>query len=264
MLVVASLTAQSGRIIDAIDGGASTALASLLGVNAVVWFACYALMQIGLSDRPGSQTAAPAHAFSRADHVVLSILILACLLPTPFPAAAGLIAGSAWLWWSSAPRSAGRRMAVIGFALTGPVIWGPAFLSLFGPQILWLDAGLGAWLAGYEVNDNMIRTPGDRLDLVVIEGCSAFRNVTQVVLLATTLMVLLNLRLTVSSAAGVIAAILAVILVNGARLAAMALYPVHFDYLHHGGGAILFGYATLVASVIILGLVFAAQARHAR
>lgn len=259
LLVTATLNAQAGRIVDALAGNLTAAFISLFGINAIVWFACFALMRIGLEARDGG----PQEQITRADLGIAIGMALACLLPTPFPAAAALIGGAIWLWRSSPADSGGRRLAIIGLALTGPVIWGPLVLRLLGPQLLWLDAALGAALAGYEASDNLIVTPGARLDLMVADGCSAFRNVTQVLLLATTLFVLLDLRPTLRAGIGIAAAVGAVILINGTRLAAMALYPARFDYLHDGGGATLFGYATLVASVLILGVFLGRSPRHA-
>lgn len=260
LLVAATLNAQGGRMVDALAGDPATAVANLLGINAIVWFACFALIRIGLDPPIG----APGEKVSQADLGAAVAMALACLLPTPFPAAAALVGGPLWLWHSSPAGSNGRRLAIIGLALTGPVIWGPLILRLLGPQLLWLDAALGAALAGYEATDNLIVTPGARLDLMVADGCSAFRNVTQVLLLATTLLVLLDLRPTLRAGIGIAAAIAAVILINGTRLAAMAVFPAHFEYLHDGGGATLFGYGTLVASVLILGIFLGNSARHAR
>ncbi len=56
-----------------------------------------------------------------------------------------------------------------------------------------------------------------------------------------TVVQLLDLRLTWRVVAGGVLAVLAMLLVNAARLTAMARLPAYFDMLHTGIGAQLFG-----------------------
>ncbi|MCB2067638.1 MAG: archaeosortase/exosortase family protein [Erythrobacter sp.] len=255
VLVVAALNAASHRIIASLANGWFDAALSLFNLSAIVWFALFAIVRIGLEDddRPAS----------RADYTIAGLILLACLLPTRIPALAGLLAGAGYLLATSAPGSVPRRLATVALALGGPLFLGPVALNLFGSELLPLDAWIGGTLSGHPVVGNVIQTPLGQPDLMIMPGCSAFNNLTIVLLLALTLAQLLQVRFGRRMVTAVGSACLAMILLNGSRLASMAIWPEHFDWLHTGGGAVLFGYAALLVMAPIVGFAVLRSARDA-
>lgn len=163
-----------------------------------------------------------------------------------------LVAGAAYLLVTSGVDSSERRISIIALSLGGPLLLGPLMLNLFGTELLPVDAWLGAMLSGSGVSGNIIQTPEGQVDLLIMPGCSAFNNLTMVVVLAVTLANLLQVRFGTWMAGGIALAAIAVVLVNASRLATMAHFPDHFDWLHNGGGATLFGYATLLVMAPII------------
>lgn len=257
VLAVAVLNAASHRIIGSLEDGLVPALLGLFKISAIIWFALYAIVRLGLE-------ASDAQPASRWDLAVLALIALACLLPTRAPAVFAMLAGGAYLLATSMPRSTGRRIAVIVLALGGPLLLGPLALNLFGTELLPIDAWLGGLFSGNSAAGNLIQTPAGEMDLLVMPGCSAFGNLTLVVVLAVSLAALFDVPFGAWMKGAVALAAVGVVLVNASRLAAMALYPEHFDWLHSGGGATLFGYAALLVMAPIIGFaVLRSQVRAA-
>lgn len=67
-----------------------------------------------------------------------------------------------------------------------------------------------------------------------------------------TLMQLLGLPITWRLALVGVLAMAGTAAVNVVRLVAIALYPQDFDYLHTGGGALIFGWAALLVAATIV------------
>lgn len=245
-LFVAALNGMALRMQTQVDSrGWTNAVADLFGISAIVWFALYALIALGLKP---SQHKAPA----RSDWLIGGALMATCLLPSAAPALAGLLLVSAWLLLSARTKEE-RGVAIIALALTGPLLWGPLILNLLGTELLSMDASIAALLSGHTASGNLIRVPGDAPDVLILPGCSAFKNLAPVFVLAATLSQLLGTAIGRSLALACLLAVTAVVVINSARLALIALYPAQYDYWHVGGGATLFSYATLLAIVAIIG-----------
>ena len=86
--ILAALNAQADQIIHALtDKTLSTALIELGGISAIIWFAMFAALKIGLEDE--------TNGLSRRDLAVLAIVGLLSFLPLFFAAKIGLfLAGS--------------------------------------------------------------------------------------------------------------------------------------------------------------------------
>ena len=225
--------------------GWSNAVADLFGISAIVWFALYALIALGLKPAEHSLP-------RRSDWLIGGALLAACLLPSAAPALAGLLLVSAWLLLSANTQTE-RSLAIIALALTGPLLWGPLILNLLGTELLDFDASIAALLSGHTASGNLIRVPGDTPDVLIMPGCSAFKNLAPIFVLAATLSQLLGTAIDRSLGLACLLAALAVIMINSMRLALIALYPAQYDYWHAGGGATLFSYATLLAILAIIG-----------
>lgn len=247
IMTLVAVVAGSGRIVSAIaqNGLAASAL-NLFGLSAVIWFALYAILRLG-------QGHSDQAALDRWDWTFGGALVLACLMPTPYPAKLALVVGGLVLFFRSAGDRPLRGISVIVLALTGPLVFGPLTLTLLGPELLNLDAAIGGALGGLEVRGNVIVSPSGGIDLMIFPGCSAFSNVTLVLVLLTSLSRLIEVPIDWQIAGFAVAAAVGVIVVNGIRLAALATYPQHFTYLHDGGGMILFSYASLLVMATLVG-----------
>ncbi len=232
------------------------ALVDLFGVNAVIWFALYAILRIG-------QDSGEREGISRVDVIIGLGMVVACLLPTQIPALAALAGGSLYLFLTSAKASNSRRIGVIALTLTGPLLWGSLALRLLGPELLAFDALLGAAFVGYSTLGNVIVTPTENIDLLVGPGCSAFRNVTLVFVLTASLSQLLDAPFDRRMAQWMAVAVACVIVINGLRLATLARFPEHFGYFHNGGGMVIFSYVTLLVTGLVIGIAIMRGTRDA-
>lgn len=252
VLILAAFNSLSTRLASSIHNESliNSAL-GLFGVNAILWFALYALLRCGLD--AAHSDGVHFDRLNKWDVVAAALIALASFLPTHIPALLALLLGGIYLFASSAKSSASRRVAIVALAMTGPLLWGSVALRILGPELLAFDAILGGGLAGYDVTGNVILTPVGELDLLIGAGCSAFRNITYVFLLVACLTQLLNIPFSWRIALSMVVAIAMVIAINGVRLAMLARFPQHFEYLHVGGGMVLFGYATLLSMVVVIG-----------
>lgn len=247
ILVVAALNAASHRILSSLEAGLGAAVLDLFKVSAIIWFALYAIMRIGLDAGRRAELA-------KFDLVIVIAIALGCMVPTRAPALFALLAGAVYLFTTSPEGGAGRRIAAIALTLAGPLLLGPLMLNFAGTELLRVDAWLAATLSGNTAVGNVVETPLGVPDLLIMPGCSAFGNLTLVVVLAVSLANVMEVPFGRNLRIGVVLAGVAVILVNASRLASMAIWPEHFEWLHVGGGATLFGYATLLVMAPIIGV----------
>src|SRR6185295_10148756 len=100
-------------------------------------------------------------------------LLAAALCPVMIVAAAALFGASLYLIVTSEPASPPRRIGLIALAATGPLLWGPLFLAMFGPEIARVEALLIAAGTGLPTDGNVFRSADGTATFVVAGGCSA-------------------------------------------------------------------------------------------
>lgn len=227
------------------------------------WFAGYALWALA---RPDARAIAPPW-ITAADRAVLSAAALLILLPMPLLSALALLLLAGWLQLTGRPGTPARRIAFVLFALTGALLWGKLVLATFAAPVLALDGLVVRLLSDAQVEGNLIRfsapSPNFKVDVVMIaRGCSSVRNLSLAVVIWACLVQLFALRVTPRLIAACLAAMLAMMLINGARLAAIAAHPLQFEMLHTGIGATMFGWAALIAAALIAGLAVTHEARR--
>lgn len=226
------------------DYGLAASLFLLLEVGAVIWFAIFAAWSIALSDN--GQTP-----YRRGDLSVLALMLLAAFFPSPVAAIFCSLAGALWLMASSAPGSTARRLAILLVAIPAQQILSRMFLALFAEPLLQADVELVGFFVGLQAHDNVIAQVGGG-QLIVMAGCSSFRNLSFAALAWVAAIQLFKLPLVprLGLYAGI--SLVTLVLLNTARLIAMAWYPEHFIFLHEGGGVVLFGWGGFL---IIFGLI---------
>ncbi len=228
---------------------------NLFGVSAIVWFAFYALVRLGLDAEHGSSP-------GRLDWLACAIALALCLVPAQAPAKLAMVGLGLGLFLSARNQDE-RAVAVVGLALTGPLLWGPLMLQLLGDDMLSLDAAIAAFLSGNTSLGNLVVTPGQTPDVLIMPGCSALKNVAPVFVLAAVLSQLEGMALNRRLAFACVLGVLAVVAINSLRLALIATYPQHYTWLHTGGGATLFSYANMLAVVVIVSAAIIKDRRHA-
>lgn len=245
-LIIAIVNALATRIGASVaHHGALTAATELFGVSAIVWLALWVIGAIALNEDDDEP-------FRNGDAPVLAALILAAILPMPALAAAAVAAGGLYLVARSESASAARRIGLIALTLSAHLFWGPLLLKLFGSELLGFDAKLAALMAGGSASGNIFQNAGNA-GFIVGQACSSLNNVSLAAVLAMTLTQWLRLPLDRRILMAAALAMIATVLVNGIRLAAIARRPDEFIFLHEGGGAIAFGWAALIVTSIIIG-----------
>ena len=244
--ILAALNAQADQIIHALtDKTLSTALIELGGISAIIWFAMFAALKIGLEDE--------TNGLSRRDLAVLAIVGLLSFLPLFFSSKIGLFLAGGYLFATSREGNPSRRVSLILLALTGPLVWGRVLLTLFGGPILALDAHIVGSVIGSAVRGNIVDFARPGMQFFIATGCSSVHNISIGVLLWTTAIALFKIRIDWRYVGIGVAMIAWMFFLNIARLATIGLYPDDFGYLHDGGGAALFGWAGLLGAALLAG-----------
>jgi hypothetical protein len=239
--VLAALNAQAGQIIGTLQfQSAVAALANLAGISAVIWFALYAALKIGFEAEAGP--------VAKGDAFVLAPVAILSFLPLSYAAKAALVFVGAYLFFSSRPGSADRRVAYVLLALTGPLLWGRIILLSLASPLLSLDAHLVAAVIGSPVDGNTVQFAGAARSFMVGTGCSSVHNMSLAVVLWTTAAALFNIRADARYLLVGLAMVALMFALNIARLASIGLFPASFDFLHEGAGADLFGWAGLIGA----------------
>ncbi len=234
-LVAASLNRLFVKMSDSLAlGGWDHAFASLLGISAVIWIALLALIDLG-GDGAGVKP-------SRTDWWLCGAALACCLLPTGWEAGLALLGLSTFSVLRFSPGSRERRVAVIGLALTGPLLFGPFALAYFGSEMLRFDAAFVSLLSGHPSNGNIVEFTDSAMraagkQMVIYAGCSSLHNMSLVGVLFAVVTQTINVRLTWSMWLLAVAMVAAIVALNAGRLTAIALFPDHYDFLHGGLGA---------------------------
>jgi exosortase/archaeosortase family protein len=254
LLLLAIANGVATRMASALAEGPATALASLLGVNAVIWFALYAIVRIALDERS-------AQAPRRADWWIAAALIAAALFPMTMASSLALLGVSIHLLRTTAAGTAPRKLGLIGLAATGPLLWGPICLAMFAPEIARLEALIIGAGTGLETQGNLFRSFDGTATFIVTGSCSALANISIAMLLLVTLVQLLDIPMTRRLVPVAAAAVAAMILANTGRLAALGFWPGSYPYLHDGGGRFLLAWGGLILTGIVIGVGLARVAR---
>ena len=130
---------------------------------------------------------------SRLDEVITTpdaVIGLGVLAMTILPFARlswlALTALSLYMLCVSPARSSRRRGALIALAVTGPMLWGPALMDIFGPAILQADAILVSTVIGTDrvgsVFSGAIGSGGIPTQFAIYPPCSSLHGMSIAVL----------------------------------------------------------------------------------
>ena len=245
--VLAALNAQADHIIVDLSWQSPLhALLNLGGISAIMWAAMFAAWKIG------GEASRPLR--SGVDTAVLAAVILFSFLPISYAAQSGLLLCAVYLVATAgADNNAERRAGLVLLALTGPLIWGRLLLRLFEAPILALDARLVGTAIGSHVDGNMVRFADGSGRFIIGDPCSSVHNMSLAIVLWTTAAMLFRIRIDRRYVMVGIAMAGLMFALNVVRLSILGLFPAHFDFLHDGGGALLFAWAGLIGAALLAG-----------
>ena len=142
LFILAAANGLEGLVVGTVvKQGWSDALLGLFGISAVVWIACFAASVLLYGSRLDEAITTP-------DAVIGLGVLAMTILPFARLSWLALTALSLYMLCVSPARSPRRRGALIALAVTGPMLWGPALLEVFGPAILQADAILVSTVIG--------------------------------------------------------------------------------------------------------------------
>lgn len=220
-----------------------TSLTNLFGISAIVLVACAASLVLAKAD-----TTPP----SKRDWVVAGICLLVAIVPNASLARFATSFFGAYLLFASTPGSAMRRAGIIVVALGGSLFWGAFIVTTLGHPVLELDAILTSWLYGLDRVGNTINFAGGAQGGIIIAGaCSSWHGLSIALLFWVLLYQWYEIPVRKMSFVWLALAMLATLAVNSLRLAAMASYPQYLKEIHHGVGATIAAWATLLLVVAI-------------
>jgi hypothetical protein len=238
---------------DVVTKGWSDGVISLFGVSAVVWFACFAASGLLYRSRVSEVITIP-------DAVIGFTIFSLTILPFARFSWLALTVLSLYMLCVAPARSPRQRSALIAFAITGPMLWGPALFDVFGTQILQADAILVSTLIGTDHVGNVfsavIGSGGSPAHFMVYPGCSSLVGISIAVLawitISTTLGSIWSARYFVCG----LLAVASVLAVNVIRLSLIGLFPVYFPVIHGSPGADIASWLsiTIIITISLLGI----------
>lgn len=228
-----------------IEVGWQDAVLATFDISVIVWISGFVLLKlIWLAAR---------EPVTRLDGFVAALCLLVFLLPIGQASWLALTLLSAYLGTTSPPRSALRRAALLLFAMSLPMMWARLLISVFSGPLLHADAAFAAALIGTKAVENTVPFLDGSGSLWIAPACSSTLNLALTLLCACVFVTGYGLRWSWQMIGWTILAGLSVVAVNTARLAALALYPSHYDTLHGPAGATAFSLLILAVMVAILG-----------
>jgi exosortase/archaeosortase family protein len=194
----------------------------------------------------------------RWDLTVLLAAVLACSIPQRFGfAAAATLLGTLFFWRSD------YRLSSIGqlsLALAWMDFWGPLAYMLIESWLLPLETALAfvplaiftsAKLEGVTIYN------GAGHDILIMEGCSAFRNTMTTAFIWLCLLKLQRLPTCRRYVIALGAALIAVVLINTARIAVLSISFPLYEYWHNGLGFHIAKLSMLASVLLIFYIGFA-------
>jgi len=244
LLVALTLNGFANRMAAALTQSDQAVAGGLLGLNAVVLFACFAILRIAFDDE---ELVTP----DRPDWWIAGIAVVAVLLPLKLLSALALPLLALTVFIRSAPGTSSHRISVVGLALSGAVFVGPTTMAFAGSELTRLETALIPLFTSLQTDGNVLFGESSGETFVVGGGCSSFANITLAFVAVTAFWQVFDLPHPLRMLGWCALASGAVVAINTLRLTLIGLYPESFDYLHNTGGAELFMWATELAVILI-------------
>jgi hypothetical protein len=229
------------------------ALLGTFGVSAMVPIACFAATGLLYRSRLGETIKIP--------DVMIGLVVLSLtLLPLARFSWLALTVLSLYMLCVAPARSPRRRGALIALAVTGPTLWGPSLMEVFGPPILKADAILVSTLIGTDrvgsVFSGAVGADGLPTHFAIGPPCSSVHGISIAVLAWVTIS---NVLGSAWSARYLVCGFLAaasVLAVNVSRLSLIGLFPAYYETIHGSPGSDIAAWLSLalVVAIPLLGV----------
>jgi hypothetical protein len=252
LFILCAANGLEGFVLNSIvEQGWSDALLGSFGVSAVVWIACFAAAVLLYDSRLDEVITTPDAAIG------LGVLAMT-ILPFARLSWLALTALSLYMLCVSPARSLRRRGAYIALAVTGPMLWGPALMDIFGPAILKADAILVSTLIGTDrvgsVFSAAIGSGGIPTQFAIYPACSSLHGMSIAILAWITISNTLGVAWSARQLAWGLLAVLSVLTVNVSRLSLIGLFPAYYSAIHGSPGSEIAAWLSL-ALVVAISLV---------
>lgn len=224
-------------------GGFAGALFNTFSISVVVW----AALGVGL----WLLLRAERVPIRRADLAVGAAAAIAFLIPIPSLAWLALAGMAVYLAWTSAPRSAMRRAAVVLGALTLPMFWARILFATFSNTLLGIDAKMVSWLVGSQSTGNAIPF-ADGSGLLFLEpACSSLTNLSLALLCGVVFVKAYDRQWSRPVVASVIVASAVTVLINVTRIGVITVFPASYELMHGATGGTIVAWTTIIAVTVI-------------
>ncbi|WP_271274202.1 hypothetical protein [Aliamphritea hakodatensis] len=245
--------------------GLVQALAEGFGRSPVIWLSlliafllCRKARQKGLTHQHASLNRSIADA-GMAGLLTLMLLLPIALLSWLVCAAAA----TCWLRTSQQPYARAAAWLMISVAIREPVT--QLLLNGFADQILGFDTWLSALFLPtgdqYSVSGNLINQ-ANGFSLLILTGCSAFTNLSLALLLWLSVSLWYHQRLNKTDLLRAAVLCIAVLVINGVRLALMATGPELYAYIHDGDGMLIVDALLFITPVLCVRPARKTRAQH--
>jgi hypothetical protein len=246
----------SDRVAESLGrGGAISAIMGMFGVSLVVWLAMGTTIWLFLhseAERP-----------RRTDFVAGCAAAFAFLLPLPQLSWLALTGVALYLVLTS-PAGVLRRAAVVLGAITVPMFWARMSFAVFGGPILAIDAKMVGWIVGTRGVGNTVPFADGSGVVFLLPACSSLTNLSLALLCGVMIVKLYDLKWSKTVIRAVIAACLATVAINLARISLIGVMPAYYDIIHGTVGITLAEWTTnLTVMAIYAGALRSDEPIHA-
>jgi exosortase/archaeosortase family protein len=249
LLILAAVNGLEGFVVNSVvTQGWLEALLGLFGVSAVVWFACFAASGLLYGSRSDEVITIP-------DAVTGLGIVSLTILPFARFSWLALSVLSLYMLCIARAESPRRRGALIALAVTGPMLWGPALMEVFGTQILRADAILVSTLIGADRVGNIfsgaIGADGLPTHFAIYPACSSLHGMSIAVLAWIAISNTLGRTWSTRYVAWGLLAAVSVLVVNVSRLSLIGLFPAYYSTIHGSPGNEIAAWFSLILVVAI-------------
>lgn len=254
LLILAVANGLALSVVNAVvEQGWSVALLNSFNISAVVWFACFAATALLCRSKTGE-------VITVADAVIGLGVLLMTILPSARVSWLALAGLSLYLLSVAPARSLRRRGALIALAVTGPMVWGPGLIELFGTQILQADAILVSTLIGTDrvgvIFSGAIGADGLPTHFVIGPPCSSVHGISIAVLAWVTISNAFGSTWSARYLGYGVLAVVSVLAVNVSRMSLVGLFPRYYPNIHGSPGSEIAAWLSLalVIAIPMLGI----------
>ncbi|RVD59176.1 hypothetical protein EN828_11970 [Mesorhizobium sp. M2D.F.Ca.ET.185.01.1.1] len=233
----------SDRVAEALArDGPISALLEMFGVSLVVWLALGITFWLLLDSEPE-----PAR---RSDFAFAGMAGFAFLVPLPQLSWLALAGVAAYLALTSQDGTM-RRAAVVLGAITVPMFWARIAFAVVGGPVLAIDAKMVGWIVGTGGAGNMVPFADGSGVVFLLPACSSLTNLSLALLCGVMIVKFYGLNWSRPVVRAVIAACLATVAINLARISLIGLMPAYYDVIHGRVGVSLAEWTTNLAVMAI-------------